>query len=371
MDEDRQYFAEVCYSLLAYRDGAEAELRYIAEMFMGVTDPHDRELLAPNLGVSLLPEMRRCALANASFLTMLVRSDEDAKEFWELPLTHKVQVRNSLKVRTVLQQFVRDWADEGALEREAQYGVLLKALERYIPLPSGPDVAAADLPRVLSPGSGLSRLPFEVAQRGYNSQGNEFSYHMLAGSKWVLNETLSTRVATIYPYVLSSQNRRGARDHLRSVVIPDVCPSQELCGMECNVPLTRDFSMCAGEFVDVYENQTAEWDAVLTSFFLDTAKNVFLYIRTIARIIKPGGLWTNIGPLLFHFAEQPECVSIELAWDEVRPAVCKYFDFREEDTMTSVYTTNTLGMTRTLYKCVYFAAIRNDRPVAGSSNPVF
>ena len=41
-------------------------------------------------------------------------------------------------------------------------------------------------PRVLTPGSGLSRLPFECARRGYAAQGNEFSYHMLQGCKWVL-----------------------------------------------------------------------------------------------------------------------------------------------------------------------------------------
>lgn len=371
VDEDRQHYADVCYSLLSYKDDAEAELRYLAESFIGITDPHDRELLRPDLGIALLPEMRRCALANASFLATLVQSDEDAREFWEKPLTHVVQERNSSKVRTVLRQLVRDWADEGQQERETQYGVLLKALERFAPLPSDPNTSAKDIPRVLSPGSGLARLPLEVARLGYHSQGNEFSYHMLQGSKWVLNETWAPKVATIYPYVLAPSNRTGARDHLRGITIPDICPSQVLCGVNGDEPLQQEFSMCAGEFVDVYADQIAEWDAVLTCFFLDTAKNVFLYIRTIAHILRPNGLWANIGPLLFHYAEQPDTVSIELAWDEVRPAICKYFDFREEETHKAAYTTNTLGMTCTQYRCVYFAAIRNTRPVDGTSYPVF
>lgn len=46
-------------------------------------------------------------------------------------------------------------------------------------------------PRVLTPGSGLSRLPFECARRGYAAQGNEFSYHMLQGCKWVLGRCIS------------------------------------------------------------------------------------------------------------------------------------------------------------------------------------
>ena len=51
-------------------------------------------------------------------------------------------------------------------------------------------------------------------------------------------------------------------------------------------------------------------------FFLDTAKNIFLYIRTIASILRHGGAWVNLGPLLFHYAESPGEVSIELSWEE-------------------------------------------------------
>ena len=47
-------------------------------------------------------------------------------------------------------------------------------------------------------------------------------------------------------------------------------------------------------------------DAVLTCFFLDTAKNIFQYIETIAACLKPGGCWINLGPLLYHFEEMDE-----------------------------------------------------------------
>ena len=137
-----------------------------------------------------------------------------------MPPDHQVQERNSVKVRTVLRQFVRDWADEGAKEREVQYGCLLDALERHVPKTGGRPkigVAMGDLklpttiavlddsshpvknlpggqnskkPRVLTPGRGLSRLPFECARRGYAAQGNEFSYHMLQGCKWVLGRCI-------------------------------------------------------------------------------------------------------------------------------------------------------------------------------------
>eukprot|EP00434_Breviolum_minutum_P007057 symbB.v1.2.006227.t1/scaffold340.1/size245066/13 len=281
-EEEDLHYAEVCYSLLSYAEDAESELQSISENF-SFTDVEDLPLMKFKLS-DLLTEMTRCAEVNDQFLKMLVQSDLDAQEFWEMPSDHQVQERNSIKVRTVLRQFVRDWADEGAPERDLQYGCLLDALERYVPNAFKESGGQAKKSRVLTPGSGLSRLPFECARRGYAAQGNEFSYHMLQGCKWVLNETAAERTHTIYPFVLNLENRRAARDH-----------------------------------------------AVLTCFFLDTAKNVFLYIRTIADIIRPGGLWANFGPLLYHYAEQPDQISIELSWEEVKPEIKKYFDFKEED----------------------------------------
>ena len=224
---DQQHYADVCYSLLAYAEDAEGEIESVEETFKSVVDPHDLALMkAP--GMKVLEDMRRCARVNAEFLTLLVRSDECIPEFWELPQNHQVQERNSVKVRTVLRQFVRDWADEGAEERRSQYGCLLEALEKYIPLAEAKRQLMRK-PRVLAPGSGLARLPFECARLGYAAQGNEFSYHMLQGSKWVLNETTADHTHTIYPFVLNMENRRHARDHLRGVCIPDICPSAILC----------------------------------------------------------------------------------------------------------------------------------------------
>merc|ERR1712232_821039 len=130
---------------------------------------------------------------------------------------------------------------------------------------------------VLTPGSGLSRLTFEVARLGYHAEGNEFSYHMLLGTMWVLNMTQEALQTTIYPYVLDVQDRKGFWDHLRAVQIPDVCPAvycDERTGF-------GNISMRAGEFVESFAGQSGEWDAILSAFFIDTANNIFQYIRTI------------------------------------------------------------------------------------------
>lgn len=37
------------------------------------------------------------------------------------------------------------------------------------------------------------------------------------------------------------------------------------------------------------------WDCIATCFFIDTAHNVIDYIDTIWKILKPGGIWINVG----------------------------------------------------------------------------
>merc|ERR1712019_158223 len=115
--------------------------------------------------------------------------------------------------------------------------------------------------------------------------------------------------------------------------------------------------MAASEFVEVYKDQEGEWDAVLTCFFLDTAKNVFMYIRTIAQIVREGGLWVNLGPLLYHYADMEHEISIEPSWEEVRPAIARYFDIVEESTRIAYYTTNVGSLMSVKYRCIFFVAV--------------
>ena len=46
------------------------------------------------------------------------------------------------------------------------------------------------------------------------------------------------------------------------------------------------------------------FDAVATTFFVDTAPNVIRYTETVRNCLKEGGIWVNIGPLLWHFADR-------------------------------------------------------------------
>eukprot|EP01071_Lankesteria_metandrocarpae_P006981 Lankesteria_metandrocarpae@DN4545_c0_g1_i1.p1 len=229
------------------------------------------------------------------------------------PLLRRTSQQNINKVRSTLRQFVRDWSDEGYGERVSAYGPLLSDLEQHCPAAQFRSKFNR-FARVLCPGSGLGRLPYEVVSRGYSCHGNEFSYFMLLGSNFMLNNAAPRNTYKLQPYCLATSNRWKALDHLSVIAVPDVCVPEALG----NLPSGQEFAMCAGEFVEVYGGQYQRWDAILTCFFIDTAKNIFLYIRTIADILLPGALWANIGPLLFHYAEVPGEISVELSWEEIR-----------------------------------------------------
>uniref|UniRef100_A0A0G4HL64 carnosine N-methyltransferase n=1 Tax=Chromera velia CCMP2878 TaxID=1169474 RepID=A0A0G4HL64_9ALVE len=282
--------------------------------------------------------------------------------------SHPTASRNISKVRSTLRQFVRDWSTEGEQERRECYQPLLDALEEYLPVSCRrPD---GNAPKVLCPGSGLGRLPYEVMKRGYSCQGNEFSYFMLFGSNFILNFSVQREALVLMPYCLASNNRLGHEDHLREIRVPDEAPAETI-RPEVVAANRQEFSMCAGEFVEVYTapNQLKDWDGILTCFFIDTAKNVITYVRAIAGLLRTGGLWANLGPLLYHFAEMSNEFSIELSWEELKPIIAKYFDFQKVEMRDAYYSSNARSMMRVKYHCVYFVAIRNDVPVTGASNP--
>ena len=52
-------------------------------------------------------------------------------------------------------------------------------------------------------------------------------------------------------------------------------------------------------FFFFFASEIGKWDAVVTCFFIDTAKNIVDYLETIYKILKKGGVWINAGKLPF------------------------------------------------------------------------
>ncbi|XP_064595924.1 carnosine N-methyltransferase-like [Liolophura sinensis] len=247
------------------------------------------------------------------------------------------------KVKTTLKQFSRDWSDAGKAERSACYDpVIAEICQRFPVHKCDPSTVY-----VLVPGAGLGRLAFELAKQGYCCQGNEWSLFMLFGSNFVLNKCREVNAFTLYPWVHSWINLRSFSHQIEAVTFPDVNPA--------DLPASANFSMAAGDFLDVY-TEPESWHCVATVFFIDTAHNIISYIETIWKILKPGGYWVNMGPLLYHFAEVPNEHSIELSYEEVRSIILKFgFEFEKEElSVKSTYTQNVHSMLTYQYNSVFF-----------------
>ena len=131
----------------------------------------------------------------------------------------------------------------------------------------------------------------------------------------------------LHPYIHNFNNLKKDADAFREVKVPDVCPLLEMTD-----PDDYDFAMATGEFIEVFGAQRKEWDCVSTCFFIDTAHNLMEYLQTINNVLKVGGLWVNIGPLHWHYSEQPNEVQVQLSLEEVCHIIPQFgFEFRRQE----------------------------------------
>lgn len=206
------------------------------------------------------------------------------------------------KAYTTIRQLYRDWSAEGKLERDVCYAPVVQALNS--------EFASTPLQRrgnikVLVPGAGLGRLPFDICKAGYAVEGNEISYHMIIMSNHILNHTVPGVQYKLYPWSFGFSNHLRREHQLQCVMVPDVHPGTELekasKGMEIHA--FDRLSMSSSDFCLYYKREEAEdqYDAVATVFFVDTAPNIIAYIETVKNCLKKGGIWINLGPLLWHF----------------------------------------------------------------------
>ncbi|KAI9783137.1 MAG: hypothetical protein M1816_001588 [Peltula sp. TS41687] len=205
------------------------------------------------------------------------------------------------KAHTIIRQLYRDWSAEGAIERQACNEPVLEDLAAEFPS----DQVDRNKIKVLIPGAGLGRLVYEICRAGFDTEGNEISYHALLASSYLLNHIPDGQQMDLYPWATTMSNCWSRKDQLQCVKIPDVHPGAELdkASRGQGVHAFDRMSMSAADFIVLYrgESYAEMYDAVCTVFFIDTAPNLVRYVETIQHCLKKGGLWINLGPLLWHF----------------------------------------------------------------------
>ena len=210
------------------------------------------------------------------------------------------------KARSCINQFYREWCAGGNVEREKCFGPVLGVLDTEFAhrLTKVPQLERSDL-KVLVPGAGLGRSVFDICQAGFSVEGNEISYHELMASSLILNHTQRSEQFKIAPFALSCSNHLSRADQFQTFAVPDIHPGTALATTQnSKLPAHERMSMSTGDFCVLYSSSDYKhtFDAVATVFFIDTAPNIIRYIEAVRNCLKPGGLWINLGPLLWHQA---------------------------------------------------------------------
>lgn len=100
---------------------------------------------------------------------------------------------------------------------------------------------------------------------------------------------------------------------------------------------------------------------IVTLFFIDTSLDVLSTLSHIYTLLRPGGTWVNLGPLLWTGGAQAK---VELTLDEVLEAAEEIGFIIEKDktgpaarkTVECEYTADKLAMMRWIYKAEFWVA---------------
>jgi len=199
-------------------------------------------------------------------------------------------------VRSTLRQLYREFSQDGSLERDLCHKLIIQDLASAF---SARD--ADRRKRVLVPGAGLLRLPLSLQLAGYEVEANEVSHHQLLASLFILKHDENDLQHTLYPWALSFSNHFHRADQFASVQVPEI-QAKTLID-RCAQAGTLIINM--SDFMVEYSRPCykSSFDAVTTLFFFDTAPNLLNYITAVKHCLKAGGVWINIGPLLWNCYE--------------------------------------------------------------------
>jgi SAM-dependent methyltransferase len=272
--------------------------------------------------------------------------------------------KNGKSLRTsvsqTLKHVVRDWATEGHSERNATMPYIIDVLRTELsePLSStrrthGEDPHPRQSLRVLIPGQGLGRLAHEIAALGPHVEvhSNEFSAYMNIIYRWIVKRLSSGEQRHIHPFVENWSHARTRNEIQRSVSVPDEQALPESGTGKACLPVLFE-----GDFTSIFPATAyaGQYDVVVTLFFIDTARNLLSYLSTIRDLLRPGGIWINVGPLLWGSAPW-----VQLSLDEVRAVSQEMgfvFDVGRDHEAEAMYNFNGSSLYLNGYRAQYWTA---------------
>jgi hypothetical protein len=229
----------------------------------------------------------------------------------------------------IIHHTARDWTLGAAPCREETIMWIVRAIVQYYTHDSrcnDHDHHHDHQLRVLIPGAGLGRLAYEVStcreliENGVvpHVEANDSSVTMIFAAQNVIKmlqqqqqqyqEGRSHELnSAIYPFLSDPQvNEIDARKRFEMEVFPDQPAIDSYKYYHDLMGTNPNLSFTIGDFVSTYSQQSKrnQYDVVATSFFIDTATNIYEYIYIIKHMLDDstngGGIWVNCGPVQWH-----------------------------------------------------------------------
>ncbi|CAL8126988.1 unnamed protein product [Orchesella dallaii] len=303
-----------------------------------------------------IEEIRRCIDVNHNLFQLMILDASSMFENHDEVYPKKLKTAPAAeptafdydKLQAVLKHIVRDWTAEGKKERDSCYKPLIDEVEEIF---GNTRVDGYSDIKILIPGAGMGRLSHELVRRGYIVQGNEFSLFMLFASNFILNKCSGKAVYKCHPWIHQNTNVLNHQDQTREISFPDIDP--------CDLPANSGcrFSMTAGDFLEAYATPTQEsaWDCVVTCFFIDCANNIITYLERIFSCLKDGGMWLNLGPLLYHYSDLADEDSIEPSFDFLADIIQKigFVIEKQDTTVPTMYAENERSLLSYSYRSIF------------------
>ena len=94
------------------------------------------------------------------------------------------------------------------------------------------------------------------------------------------------------------------------------------------------------------------------------SRNPIDYIEVISHCLKKGGIWINLGPLLWHWADShtylgEEEMSLELSMQDIDKISTLYgFDIKMQEMVKCNYATNIKSMMQTQFYCNFSKRVK-------------
>ena len=344
-----------------------------------------------NLGYDIgypkkLDQLRNVTALNATITDGIAQLAE--KEFPSLIYQRSVKMVSPdlVRVRESLKHFIRDWSEEGARERTRTFSPILDVLKEVDPS------QRAEM-KILVPGCGLGRLAWEISQLGwytsilsqasvrlirvvfflgFDTTANELSFFMTLALRFLFSSkaTNSVNEHWLRPYAHWFSHQKSNESLFRCLSFPDVIPRftpnfhlVEQDFLTLPIPSTqRSDNLALTWSADQLPTPSSEgYDFIVTLFFIDTSLDVFATMKHIFSLLRPGGSWINLGPLLWTGGAKAK---VELSLDEVLLAAEKIgfaLETRAEGptarkTVECEYTSDPNAMMRWIYKAEFWVA---------------